>query len=116
MQVAESRGVYLIGRADPPIEAGTVEGGRGIGHDERFKREFAGPADSRQDAVIGREPNNDECRDLALPQVGFQGRANEGAVDRLPVQPLAVRRQRLLPLLPCSRKQAANCISLLPKP
>jgi hypothetical protein len=82
--------MHLLGGADPPIETGLAEGCGGIGDDERLEAEIAGHAHSCGDAMVGGQPDHDDRRHAYPPEVGLEGSADEGAVDRLPVERLAI--------------------------
>jgi hypothetical protein len=74
------------GGADPTIQACLVKGGGRVRYDEGVKPEIAGHAPCRRKAVVRGETDDHQGPGPGLTQVSLKGRADEGAVDGLPIE------------------------------
>jgi hypothetical protein len=87
--------VHVLGPAKAPVGAGAIEGGCCVGDDVGLESQISGHPNRGRNAVIGRQPNDDQALDSPPSQVRFQSRANEGAIDPFAVNRLALLGNRL---------------------
>lgn len=80
LEVTERGRMHIFGGPNLAINSSTVERGCRVCHEVRLKAKIARHPHRRRYAMVCGEADHDQRFDACLPEIGFEGRAYEGAV------------------------------------